>query len=148
MPVFYLFLNTILTPLPLLPLVLCFSHSTFNQHYTTKYCSHILIMQNTKEMLDIFVAGSRVRGDGGTLQWCPEEAGLAVAPDLPRAQHCLEGRPAACLLRPLLSPTLSGTRSPYSRLDDLHKRGSTLVFLPLSPIAAERAAGAVPLSAG
>lgn len=148
MPVFHLFLNTILPPLRHLLIVPCFSHSTFNLHYTTKYYSHTLITPNTKETTDFFVAGSRVRGDGGTLQWCPEEAGLAVAPDLPRAQHCLEGRPAACLLRPLLPPTLPGTRSPYSRLDDLHKRGSTLVFLPLSPIAAERAAGAVPLSAG
>lgn len=99
----------------------------------------------TKERI-ISVAGSRVRGDGGALQRCPEEARLAVAPDLTRAQHCLEGRPAARLLRPLLPPTLPGTRSPYSRLDDFHKRGSTFAFIP--SFAAERAAGAVPLSAG
>lgn len=65
--------------------------------------------------------GPRIRGDGGAVQRCPEEARLAVAPDLPRAQHCLQGRPAAVLLRALLSPTLPGTRSAYTRLDYLHK---------------------------
>jgi len=79
--------------------------------------------------------GSRIRGDGSAVQWCPEEAGLAVTPDLPRAQHCLQGRPAAVLLRTLLPPTLPGTRSAYTRLDYLHKRDRALVFLPFSPIA-------------
>lgn len=65
--------------------------------------------------------GPRVRGDGSAVQRRPEEAGLAVTPDLPRAQHCLQGRPAALLLRALLPPTLPGTRSAYTRLDYLYK---------------------------
>lgn len=82
----------------------------------------------------IIFPGPRIRGDGGAVQRRPEEAGLAIAPDLPRAQHCLQGRPAAVLLRALLPPTLPGTRSTYTRLDYLHKRDRALVFLPFSPI--------------
>lgn len=88
-----------------------------------------------------FFPGPRIRGDGGAVQRRPEEARLAVTPDLPRAQHCLQGRPAAVLLRALLPPTLPGTRSTYTRLDYLHKRA--LVLLPFSPIAT----GSVALSA-
>jgi len=79
--------------------------------------------------------GPRIRGDGSAVQWCPEEAGFAITPDLPRAQHCLQGRPAAVLLRTLLPPTLPGTRSAYTRLDYLHKRHRALVLFPFSPIA-------------
>lgn len=78
----------------------------------------------------IVFPGPRIRGDGGAVQRRPEEAGLAIAPDLPRAQHCLQGRPAAVLLRALLPPTLPGTRSTYTRLDYLHKRDRALVLLP------------------
>lgn len=92
----------------------------------------------------LFFPGPWIRGDGGTVQRCPEEARFAVAPDLPRAQHCLQGRPAAVLLRALLPPTLPGTRSTYTRLDYLHKRDRALVLLPFSSIATR----SVSLSAG
>lgn len=81
----------------------------------------------------IVFPGPRICGDGGAVQRRPEEAGLTITPDLPCAQHCLQGRPAAVLLRALLPPTLPGTRSTYTRLDYFHKRA--LVLLPFSPIA-------------
>lgn len=87
-----------------------------------------------------FLPGSWIRGDGGAVQRCPEEARLAVTPDLPCAQHCLQGRLAAVLLRTLLPPTLPGTRSAYTRLDYFHKRNRALVLLPLSPITARSVA--------
>ena len=83
----------------------------------------------------IVFPGPRICGDGGAVQRRSEETGLAIAPDLPRAQHCLQGRPAAVLLRALLSPTLPGTRSTYTHFEYLHKRDRALVLLPFSPIA-------------
>lgn len=71
----------------------------------------------------LFVAGPRVRGDRGAIQRCAEADGFAVTSDLAGAQRCLQGCHTTVLLRQVLPTALPGTRSTYTRLDHLDKRG-------------------------